>query len=442
MIGNIEKIFSKYEDRVALNIDGNIVTYKKLLNDSRELSKKICGSSTNIIVYGHKEYYMIVAFIACIISKKTYIPIDISIPTERVKKIIEDSKSKLIVTEYDDFNLINILENNFNFGKNIESDISYIIYTSGSTGSPKGVPIRRYNLDNFINWISNSILRKYDKLSIFNQSNFNFDLSVMDIYYSLFNGHTLVITNKNLFVDLDDIYNILKKHVNMLVLTPSFVKLLMINIDFNENNFNKIKCMFFCGEVLDTKVAKKLYERFPNIEIINAYGPTEATCAVSLVKITKDMLSSELPIGEKNSLACNVIIDNEEIVLSGKSVFEGYLNSDEKITNYRTGDYGYFKDNKLYFTGRCDDTIKLNGYRINLNDIRNNILSIEDVDDAVVYVINKNSINIFIEAKVVTKNKELDIKEKLSKLLPKYMIPKRIYLVDELKLNNNMKKVI
>ena len=73
------------------------------------------------------------------------------------------------------------------------------------------------------------------------------------------------------------------------------------------------------------------------------------------------MLNDKLPIGIKGNTACNITIENGEIILSGKSVFNGYLNSDTKITKYKTGDYGFFNNNMLYFNGRCDDTVKLNG---------------------------------------------------------------------------------
>ena len=442
MIDNIENIFLEYFDRIAINIDGKKITYNRLLNDAKELSKKLYGCNTNVIVYGHKEYYMIVAFIACLLANKTYIPIDISVPKNRIRKIIDDSKSELIITEYDGFNLTNILKDNANYGKDKKSEFAYIMYTSGSTGNPKGVPISRTNLNNFINWISNSELKKYKKITVFNQANFNFDLSIMDIYYSIFNGHTLVITSKDLFVNINDIYIILKRNINMLVVTPSFFNLLMINNEFNSENYKDIECIFFCGETLDKNLVKRIYDRFKNIEIINAYGPTEATCAVTFVKIEKHMLKNNLPIGIKTNAACNISVNNSEIILSGKSVFNGYLNSNMTITKYKTGDYGFFKDGLLYFNGRRDDTIKLNGYRINLNDIKNNILNIEGVIDAIVYTRKKDKKIIRIESKVVLIDKRIDVKKELSLLLPKYMVPKKIYIVDKINLNNNMKKEI
>ena len=83
-----------------------------------------------------------------------------------------------------------------------------------------------------------------------------------------------------------------------------------------------IKSFYFCGEVLDVDLAKKIYNRFPNSKIINAYGPTEATSAVSSVVITKEMLDLErLPVGEIDKCNNEICIISNEIVIKGKSVF-------------------------------------------------------------------------------------------------------------------------
>ena len=112
----------------------------------------------------------------------------------------------------------------------------------------------------------------------------------------------------------------------------------MLEKDFNDRNFKSLKCIYFCGETLDVKLVKKLKDRFKGIKIINAYGPTEATSAVSGILIDDYMLNEDyLPVGRISTAATKIDIENDEIVLSGPSVFGGYI-----------GDIcgGYFKRNR------------------------------------------------------------------------------------------------
>ena len=110
---------------------------------------------------------------------------------------------------------------------NIVNDIAYIIFTSGSTGDPKGVPISYSNLLNFIEWVNTlKPLSEYENINVLNQASFSFDLSVADIYYALSNGHTLVALDKDNQEDYNNIFKIISdNNVNVLVITPTFIKL-------------------------------------------------------------------------------------------------------------------------------------------------------------------------------------------------------------------------
>ena len=234
-------------------------------------------------------------------------------------------------------------------------------------------------------------------------------------------------------------------------MTPTFIKMLLIDNNFNEINYPDIKYMFFCGECLEVETAKKIKERFKKIKVINAYGPTEATCFISLTEITNEMLSENyLPVGKIKTSAVKIEIDNNEIILKGKSVFNGYLdlNSNdyykEKNTNcYKTKDIGLINNNYLYCKGRLDNQIKYQGYRIELEDIENNLLKIKGIKEAVAVAKYKDNTNIvkLIKAFIVLDNNitEHEIKKELSKLIPNYMIPKTIVIIDKIPTNNNGK---
>lgn len=440
---NLESIFKNNAERIAYVIDNDSITYGKLWEKANRYADLLKRQGNEpVIIYGHKSIYMIISILACLIAKRAYVPVDISVPKRRLLSIIEKSKASLIIKNEEldvDFLCLRLDEldkySSDNYVKN-NNDIAYIIFTSGSTGEPKGVRITYSNLNNFINWISNLyFLKDYHNIKVLNQANFNFDLSVADIFYSLFNGHTLVGLNKS-FNEFDEMFKVIKD-VNLMVITPTFMSLCLVNKDFNEANYPNLDGLYFCGERLDVSLVKKIYERFTSIKIINAYGPTEATSAVSGIVIDKSMLVKELlPVGTISKAATDITIINNEIVLSGKSVFKGYIGYDNNGIYY-TGDIGYIEEDYLYCKGRIDNQIKYKGYRIELEEIENVLKSINGVRECVVipnYLNNKvSSLKAIVES-----DNEIDLREVEDKL-PNYMIPSKIIKVDKLPINNNGK---
>lgn len=454
MIRRLEKVVKENENKTAYIIGNKSITYGDLWQNVRSYADYLKRQGSEpVLIYGHKSIGMIESILACLIAGRAYVPVDVSVPILRIYKIIELSNPSLIIKNQDiviDTDLpVCSLEELSKFADNdariINNEIAYIMFTSGSTGEPKGVPISRSNLENFLNWISDIFID--NNLTVLNTANFNFDLSVADMFYSIFNGHTLVGLEDA--YDFENLFSLLKG-INLIVATPTFIKLCLVNGDFNQSNYPDLKHLYFCGEELEVSVVKKIYDRFDGINIINAYGPTEATSAVSAISITKDMLNNKvLPIGKKGQFATEIEIINEEIVLKGKSVFNGYLNNilggyflENGINCYRTGDIGYFENDLLYFRGRKDNQIKYKGYRIELDEIKNAILNTRDVYDCVVLPkYNEDNLVKLITAYVVCKNgisKEMII-SKLKSKLPIYMIPKNIIFLDELPVNNNGK---
>lgn len=435
--------------------------YKQACFYSKLLEKQ---NSSPVLIYCQKKVSDFIAIWACIIAKRTYVPVSVGTPFERIKKIYDLSKASLIISD------INLSESSDLF-KNTEclpleglnkfsenpavsytNDTVYIIFTSGSTGEPKGVPISASNLNNFINWISVlGPLDGYKNARVFNQAAFSFDLSVADIFYSMCNGHTLVAGN--IFSDsvVSDIFNVFEKEkIEIAVMTPTFMKLCLLNTDFTAEKLPDFKCVYFCGEILENKTVKSLFERFPKLQVINAYGPTEATSAVSGIVITPETADTEdvLPVGDATSSAVDIVIENDEIVLKGKSVFNGYLcgikggfYTENGINCYRTGDLGYYFNGRLYCKGRKDSQIKYKGYRIELTDIENNIKTVSGVKDCVVTAGYFGKIVKSIHAFVlVEKNTTIEyIKQELGKKLPDYMIPKTFRILASFPVNANGK---
>ncbi len=459
MLNKIKEVVEKKPNRIAYKVGNKSITYKELWSLADKYAQLLKRQGTSpVVIFGHKDINVVISIIACLMANRTYVPVDECTPLYRVKQIIELTGCSLVLTD-NDINIEKVdcfsLEELKRFENNSinenENDIVYVIFTSGSTGVPKGVPISKTNLNNFVDWISHLYpLREYNNIKVLNQASFSFDLSVADFYYSLCNGHTLMAFNNRINDGYDEFFSLMLE-VNVAVMTPTFMKLCLLNGDFNEGNYPNLQCVYFCGEPLDVKEVQKIYSKFPNLKIINAYGPTEATSAVSGIIITKEMAddSELLPVGEMNNLATSVEIINGEIVLKGKSVFGGYIGDyvggyyyEKGMNCYKTGDIGYIEDGKLYCKGRIDNQIKYKGYRIELSDIEYNIKLIRGVRDSVVIAkYDDNSSVKTIKAFVVVDN-NLDvsnIRKKLKKYIPEYMIPKTIKIIGRIPVNQNGK---
>lgn len=464
MLDKLLETLKNGKDKILYKIKNESITYNECYKRVLELSENLTKQgSSPVILYGEKSINQFISILSCIVAKRCYIPIDTYTPINRIEEIIKLSKSTLIIrNNFIEVNKnienLNINEINYKYKNktekyNIDNKLAYIIFTSGSTGKSKGVPITYDNLNHFIKWIMNlEEFKNCSNLNVLSQASFSFDLSVMDIYFSIYKNCTIIAVDNDVKENLNKLYNTIKNEkINFLIMTPTFIKLLLLDNYFEENNFLDIKYMFFCGECLEVTTVKKIKDRFSNISIINAYGPTEATCCVSLLEIKDEMLEKDyLPVGKLDTSSVKVNILNNEIILKGKSVFDGYLgkntnNCFKKYENncYKTGDLGSIKNNYLYCNGRIDNQIKYQGYRIELGDIENNLLKISGIRESVVIAKTKDNSNVIrlIKAFVVLDKNlpEKDIKDELLKYIPNYMIPKKIVILDKMPINKNGK---
>ena len=468
ILDEILNILKKKSKRIAYTIGKEKFTYAdfyKYVSNIYEFLEENNKEKKPVIVFGHKQVYMKAAFLACSFAGMAYVPVDDSMSEERVKTIIDQVNPEIILGEinglksiskkeiYDMMNKEDYKEIN-SISMNPE-DTYYIIFTSGSTGIPKGVKVSYSNLDSCVNWLKE--ITKVDKAVILNQANFSFDLSVADLYLSLVTeGEHYIIDTDDKF-DFEIIFKELKNsNANLSIFTPSFADLLLLDKSFNQDLMPKLNTIIFCGEKLQNKTVEKLYSRFENLQIINSYGPTECTFAVTSVEVPRDY-KNDIPAGRpKKDVEIYVVDENlnelkeneiGEILITGKSVAKGYIKKVERNPfisykgekAYLTGDLGYFKNGDLYFIQRKDRQIKYKGYRIELADIENNIQKLKNVEKAV--VVAKKDIQGKVKniiAFVKTSEDSEKILMELKKKLPEYMIPK-IKIVDSFPINSNGK---
>lgn len=453
------------------------------------LVKDFSADKSPIVVYGHKSPLMIVAFLGCVKAGHPYCPVDTSMPDERIRDIIEVSGAELLIKiEETDVECRRVLTLNeikkladvddLDLSAEVSGeDVFYIIFTSGSTGKPKGVQITADCLDNYLDWMESVAEREgFAKHPVFmNQAPFSFDLSVMDTYTSLYLGGTIWSMDKHIQEDMEMMYEkIMDSGITVWVSTPSFMNMCLINPDFDQKMLPAINSFLFCGEVLTNKTARELQKRFPQAKVINTYGPTESTVAVTEVVVTQEMANADtpLPIGRTKPGTEICIMDDRysypglpdgekgEIVIAGNTVAKGYLNCpdltadkfividtpDGALKAYKTGDEGWRKDGLLYYSGRMDFQLKINGYRIELGDIENNILKLDNVKACVVLPIEKSGVNRGLAALISLENTIEDefeysqaIRKQLMRMIPHYMVPRKYIFVEDMPRTGNGK---
>lgn len=453
----IEALNPQYAAKAAYICGEKRLTYAKLYEKAERIAAVLKAQGGGAVaVLGNKEPEMIISILACIMARRAYVPLEDNLPQARIAAAIRQAECTLVLkngSACPDCGIpcSSLAELEHATKKpadgGAQNETAYIIFTSGSTGTPKGVPISYANLGNFTRWIcSDEVLSGFEHPVVLSPASFGFDLSVAGIYYALSAGGTIVTVSREEQKSFDGIFAALQKNsAEIAVLTPTFMKLCLLNADFNEENFPRLRCCWFYGERLEKALCEKLLRRFPSLKIINAYGPTEATCAVCSAMITAETLAAgePLPVGDISSAACKIEIENGEIILSGTSVFGGYIGAAERTGGrFATGDLGEIRGGKLYCTGRADGRIKYKGYRIELGDIEANILAIGGVRACcAVAKRSKNGdtayIKVFVSAEPTIGEETL--RTALKSALPEYMIPKVIEFLPQLPVNEHGK---
>lgn len=468
---------AQHPEQVAFDYLGRTNTYSELEKRSNSVANylKTCHLTpkTPVMVYGGQTFDMLVAFIGCAKAGHAYIPVDTNSSTDRLTSIMHTAEPELViaveplpikvvvpVTSLADLtNIYQTLPTVFD-EKTAIDDTFYIIFTSGTTGNPKGVQITQRNLLSFVNWMSTAF--NFEKRNVLLQPPFSFDLSVMALYPTLMNGGTLRVLPQTVTANFSKMFTTLASlPLQIWVSTPSLVDICLLDPYFDDKHYPDLATFLFCGEELTHQTASKLNERFPQAHIINTYGPTEATVAMTSVEITPEMLSTydRLPIGYVKP-GTQVTIDSSgvdepgEIIIAGYNVSKGYLNNPAKTKNaffetnglqaYCTGDLGYFDHDLLFYKGRVDFQIKLNGYRIELEEVNHFLSEVTLIKQGVaVPKYDRNHKVSQLLAVVVPKSphepSQMALRQELNGKLMPYMVPQRFIFRETLPHNVNGK---
>ncbi|MGI6085315.1 MAG: amino acid adenylation domain-containing protein [Acetivibrionales bacterium] len=471
-----EEQVERTPDNIALVFEDQRLTYKELNQKANSLAYVLRSKGVKrdeiVGIMVNRSLEMIIGILAILKAGGAYLPIEPEYPEERIKFLLQDSGMNIILTDNNNINRVTginslNIENRLNYKYSIENpinvntpkDLAYVIYTSGSTGQPKGVMIEHVSVINFIC----AVTRFMDFSSnavVLSTTTFCFDVFVFEVFTSLSRGAKIILANETeQRVPILTGELIYKHKVNKLITTPGKMKLILSE----ESNFTKLTGLeeiLLAGEVFPADLLKEMKAHF-KAKIYNGYGPTEATVCVSIKELSND---NKITVGKPISNIQYYIFDKNlnllpigipgELYIGGDGLARGYLNREELTaksfiqnplsTNerlYKTGDVAkWYPKGEVDLLGRTDSQVKINGCRVELEEIKKNILQIPDVQDTIVInqiINNKQSLCAYIKS-----DKQLSvtyIREHLSRILPDYMVPSYISQIVEIPLNSNGK---
>lgn len=477
-----ETILSKFEDQVkrtpkqtALIYKESSLSYKALDDASNQVAHFLVDQGVKmndiVVVSLERSLEMMVYIYGILKAGAAYLPIDTDIPDERLTYILKDSRAKILFYNHNNINQSNLnrinsfdvriikgtidsIPNTKVLNKLANNDLAYVIYTSGSTGQPKGVKCHHKGICNRLNWMCSDYPISQKDI-IIQKTPITFDVSLVELFWPLQVGATLVISEPYGHMDPNGlITSIIKHEITNIHFVPS---LLNIFIDTKGvESCKSLKRIFCSGEALSAPIVQKVFDKL-DVEVHNLYGPTEASVEVTKWQCKKDDLTNGIPIGKPVANTKLYILDENlnqlpigligELYIAGAQVANGYLNKEdltherfvdniftESITNkmYKTGDLARYRpDGAIEYHGRKDSQVKLRGLRIELGEIEKNIEKIEGVSQAVVIVSNNEELVAYYTGQNLTDDFFVS---RLRTFLPDYMIPQFYIHIEQFEL--------
>ena len=433
------------------------------------------GDIVGISMYRSPE--MVMAMLAILKAGATYMPMDPDYPSERLDYMLENSKTRFVLTERTvvshlplrsaralvidelDEHILTFSSESPLIPDLTPSSLAYVIYTSGSTGKPKGVAISHRAVVNFLHALEYEVhLNERDRLLAV--TTISFDISVLEIFSTLKAGATLVLMGQESAMDADELQEAISRHdITVMQATPATWRLLL-----EAGWQGKSDLTIICGgEAFPRDLARRLV---PVVrKVWNAYGPTEATVWASLFHISNP--EHAILIGKPMANYTTYILDEHlqavpqgmagHLYLGGQSLAEGYLNrldlTSERFINhpfvpdqkiYDTGDVARYRgDLNLEYLSRRDNQVKIRGFRIELGEIEAMVSTLEQVRQAVVIVREDDPGDKRLVCYVLLRDgaalHKSDLDRHLEKSLPDYMIPNHLVVLEQIPLTGSGK---
>ncbi|MFQ6590771.1 MULTISPECIES: amino acid adenylation domain-containing protein [Pseudomonas] len=449
---------------VAAVCQGRQLSYQQLNQQANALAHQLLAHGVEpddrVAIVARRGLDTLVGLLAILKSGACYVPIDPAHPAERLNYLLQDSAPVAVLTQHAllhrlpalDVPVLLLDRPTVHLGDNSRgaagaSNLAYVIYTSGSTGLPKGVMVEHHTLSNLVDWHCQAFKLQAGSHTA-SVAGFGFDAMAWEVWSALCVGATLHLPPPQEGAeDIDALLDWWRAQP----LDVCFLPTPVAEYAFSQQlEHPTLRTLLIGGDRLRT------YSRAQTFEVINNYGPTEATVVATSGRVE---VGRSLHIGGPIANARVYLLDAQqrqvpvgatgELYVGGKGVARGYLNRPELSAErfldnpfdegrlYRTGDLArWLPDGNLEYLGRNDDQVKIRGVRIELGEIESALAMHPAVQDAVVLYREGQLLAWFVARHPV----DIDaLRAHLQGSLPDYMLPAAYVKLDGLPLTANGK---
>jgi amino acid adenylation domain-containing protein len=460
-------------ERTALVYEGHTLSYDQLHARCATLAAWLqargIGADSLVGLYMERSPELMVGLMGTLMAGGAYVPLDPDYPADRLGYMLEDTRASVVLTQArlkerlreltgpdtlivaldEDWARIEEEATGLTANKLARPDsLAYVIYTSGSTGRPKGVMVEHRGLVNH----NQCVRRRYgvceDDAQIQIAST-SFDLFAEEVFAILLSGAKLVLEKKERYLSPDDLTRLIAEHGVTILNVPTafFHQIMAAGVPPGQ-----VKTVVVGGEALDYARAQAFRRQFPQVKLMNTYGPTETTIISSMTEVTPALLAGHafVPIGAPIDNTQIHILDAQgavqpigvpgELVIAGHGLARGYLNRDDLtaerfIANpfvpgermYRTGDLArWLGDGNIQYLGRMDTQVKVRGFRIELGEIEAQLNAHSQIETSIVVASGGDGAKRLVAFYVARDGAGVDaeaLRAHLQATLPAYMTP-------------------
>jgi amino acid adenylation domain-containing protein len=491
--GVVERVraFATERPTAVAVVDGTgETTYAGLVGRASALSRKLDHGLTALLAAPGVGY--VSAVLAAFGAGGAYLPLDVRAPVARIAQLLADGGARRVLADAAHSALaeevvaatggaveVLVLDDVADPADGLApalgaaDDLAYVIFTSGSTGKPKGAMVHRQGM-------VNHLLAKVDDLelstsdSLVHNAPVTFDISVWQMLAPLVVGGRVRVVGREVAADPDALFGtVAAESISLLEVVPSLLRAALDAWDASGEvpATDSLRRLVVTGEALPADLCGRWFARFPDVPLVNAYGPTECSDDVTHAVITADddLVGARVPIGRPVRNTLLYVLGDDlrpvpagvpgELWVGGTGVGRGYLDDPLRTAvtftadpfagggkrMYRTGDRVVLRpDGQLEFLERRDHQVKIRGHRIELGEVESALRALPGVGDAVVSVSTDPAGHKRLVGYVVLTISDANadttlLRKQLGESLPDYMVPAALLVLDAMPLTPNGK---